>query len=286
MKPYLLSGLTVIWAASLSGCASIESLNPFSQKEEIVVATPENPAFEVVCLWQPGQGRNERGIPTRGFDGQILFFTRKDDTPVVVDGDVKIYQFDDYGPREEWDKPIAEFSFTSEQWQYFLGKGLLGPGYHLFIPYSREHSEQVNVSLMVRFTPHGGGQPLYSKLIKATLPGTFESDEVASGVRDYTNLRDADGKKIEQVVGEQMKSLKPSAPAPAPQSGLQAQTIHRFMPARSEQTPATMEPTADGPIRQVGFEEPSPDEPSLLDKLKSEAVSRRFEVSAMHSTMH
>ena len=136
-------------------------------------ASPENPAIEVVCLWQPAKGTGPNGLPTRGMAGQIMFFTRGSAAPVIADGDVRIYEFDDQGTADELRKPIHQFDFLAADWQNFQSQGTLGPCYNIFVPYVKGGHKQVEVTMQLRFTPKGA-PTLYSDMTSVTLPGTID----------------------------------------------------------------------------------------------------------------
>lgn len=136
-------------------------------------ASPENPAIEVVCLWQPAKGTGANGLPTRGMAGQIMFFTRGSAAPVMADGDVRIYEFDDQGTADELRKPIHQFDFLAADWQNFQSQGTLGPCYNIFVPYVKGGHKQVEVTMQLRFTPKGA-PTLYSDMTSVTLPGSID----------------------------------------------------------------------------------------------------------------
>src|SRR5262245_32229519 len=94
---------SLLLAALVStGCSHISVFS----REKVVEADKQNPAAEVVSLWQPAKGPGLNNVPGRGFAGQILFFTRGSSTPVVVDGDVRVYLFDNQGTPEQQAKPL------------------------------------------------------------------------------------------------------------------------------------------------------------------------------------
>lgn len=139
-------------------------------------ASPENPAIEVVCLWQPAKGTGTNGLPTRGMAGQIMFFTRGSAAPVIAEGDVRIYEFDDQGTPEELGKPIHQFDFRAEDWRNFLHQGTLGPCYNIFVPYVRGGHKQVECTMQMRFSSKGA-PTLYSDMTSVTLPGTIDQSD-------------------------------------------------------------------------------------------------------------
>ena len=76
----------------------------------------KNPAVEILTLWQSSDGPGPQGVPIRGFGGQIYFFTQNKGAPVLVNGKVRIYVFDDHGTAQEQGRPIGEYDFDSANW--------------------------------------------------------------------------------------------------------------------------------------------------------------------------
>ncbi len=96
-----------------SGCASIPFFGKSAKFEQ---ADAKNPAVELLTLWQCTEGPGPQGVPIRGFAGQIYFFTQNKGAPVLVDGKVRIYIFDDHGTAKEQGRPIGEYDFDSASW--------------------------------------------------------------------------------------------------------------------------------------------------------------------------
>ena len=140
---------------ALPGCASLQIpfLNSTPQ------ASARNPVVQIVCMWEPSEGRDPSGAPARGFAGQILFLGNRGGTPVAVDGEVMVYVFDDIGTDEERSAPIHQFRFDARAWNNHLKPGTLGPAYHCFIPYTRPGGMEANCTLRMRFTPTDTNQP-------------------------------------------------------------------------------------------------------------------------------
>lgn len=134
------------------GCTTFKS--PFGTK--IPTATAADPATQILCFWQPGEGNDPDGYPCRGFSGQILFTSNKSQAPVKIDGDVRIYLFDDQGTVDEQAKPLRQFDFDGGSWNIHLGKTSLGPTYSIFIPYVRRGVTEANCSLRIRLKPKHG----------------------------------------------------------------------------------------------------------------------------------
>ncbi len=134
------------------GCATLHfpHLDLRSRK-----ATARNPVAKVVCLWEPAEGRDPKGNPCHGFAGQILFLNSSS-LPVSVDGDVRVYLFDDQGTIEEQSEPLHKFDFDSGAWAQHYTYGTLGPAYNVFIPYMRHGTYEATCALRLRLTPKQG----------------------------------------------------------------------------------------------------------------------------------
>jgi hypothetical protein len=139
--------------ALLSGCATLQF--PWNG-DGMPRATARNPVVKIVCLWEPAEGRDPDGLPCRGFAGQIIFLSSRNALPVKVDGDIRIYLFDDVGTAEEQSKPFHQFDFDSGAWQGQLSKSAVGPSYSVFVPYVRRGQFNAKCTLRVRLHPKSG----------------------------------------------------------------------------------------------------------------------------------
>jgi hypothetical protein len=165
---WLPAALAVLLIFTGSGCASFTLLN--LKGEKLPTADAAHPAIEVLAIWQAAEGPGAGGIPTRGFAGQIFFFTQDHAAPVVVDGKARIYIFDDHGTAQQQARPLHQFDFDPESWRAHLQNSKLGPTYGVFIPYPRSDYHQAVCSLRIRFTS-ATGAPLYSASSTIVLPG-------------------------------------------------------------------------------------------------------------------
>lgn len=150
----------------MCGCQAV----PFFSKFHYLEADSRHPLMEVLCVWEPAEGRGVDNSPTRGFGGQILCFASGYKEPVKVHGDVRVYVFDDKGVNGDTSLPIHQFDFTADAWNTFLKPSSLGPSYQIFIPYTRKGLEAANCTLRVRLTPEGG-LPVYSRMATVALAG-------------------------------------------------------------------------------------------------------------------
>ena len=160
---------------TVSGCTTTSLFSKFTHKQKFSKATPQNPAVRCLCLWEPSEGTGVDNKPARGVSGQIFFFTRGDASSVEVEGDVRVFLFDDQGAAEAQAQPLHQFDFLAGSWQAHVTSTQFGPAYQLFVPYSRKGHHQAALAIRVRLTPPSGS-PLYSEIAKVTLPG-YERDK-------------------------------------------------------------------------------------------------------------
>lgn len=156
--------------ACSSGCATSSLFSSLSHKEDVPKATSKNPAVRCLCLWEPAEGTGVDNKPARGVAGQIFFFTRDSVSSVAVEGDVRIFVFDDQGTEEEQSKPLHQFDFKDNTFQAFLTPTQFGPSYQLFVPYSRKGRHQAELAVRVRLA-QDGAPPVFSEITKVVLNG-------------------------------------------------------------------------------------------------------------------
>ena len=172
-----------------SGCATLKM--PFG-KDRMQTATARNPVTQVICIWQPSEGRDSSGMPCRGFAGQILFLAGRNSLPVMVEGDVRIYLFDDQGTDEEQTKPIHQYDFDTGSWSPHLTKGTLGPTYSVFVPYTRRGTYEAKCALRVRLKP--ADEPaVFSDMAMVPLDGRpKKASDTASQLPSAVEVKAAD----------------------------------------------------------------------------------------------
>lgn len=109
------------------------------------------PIVDILALWQPGEGRDANGLPTRGFAGQVFFFAAGSKEPVPVAGDVSIVIFDDQGSAEEQSTPLHEFHFRDGVWNELERTSNVGTSYQVFVPYTRAGDHRASCSLRLKY---------------------------------------------------------------------------------------------------------------------------------------
>ena len=224
----------------MTGCGETAFLNwtNFKFPEKIPTADEKNPAVRIVCIWEPAQGRGVSGAPSRGFAGQILFFQRGNPSPLMVEGDVRIYLFDEHGSPEEQAKPIRQFDFIGGAWTSHGNLGQLGPSYHIFIPYVRKHSYETRCSLRVRLKPTAG-PVIFSEPVSVTLPGRKRETETDAEGPAVPLLNDEQG---ETLLGASIKQFSVKLGAAA---GPVRQVVSQKRRSQTNDEPAELQSRED-----------------------------------------
>lgn len=259
-----LSVCALVMASLTVGCTTFHF--PFDKR--IPKASASDPAVQIVCLWQQADGRAPEGFPCQGFSGQILFLSSKHGTPVQVEGDVRIYLFDDHGTEEEQTLPLRQFDFDAGSWTVHLTQTSLGPSYSVFVPYVRRGVKDANCALRVRLKPKKG-PVVFSDLSNMPLNGNRkpvrgeeakpiseeENDEIAAeamagSLRRTTTISMGSKPKTTESVSN-VKREKPANKV-APASHQTAQPASQITQASHEVVSETPKASADSErIRQL-----------------------------------
>ena len=168
-QAWMIAVLAISLACS-SGCATSGLFSSWTHKDEVPKATAKNPAVRCLCLWEPAEGTGVDNKPARGVAGQIFFFTRDSVSSVAIEGDVRIFVFDDQGSEEEQSKPLHQFDFKDNTFKAFLTPTQFGPAYQLFVPYSRKGRHQAELAIRIRLAQEGA-PPVFSDITKVVLNG-------------------------------------------------------------------------------------------------------------------
>src|SRR5262249_41391086 len=143
-------------------------------KTDFPKSGPKNPVIRILGVWEPATGIGLDNKTTRGFSGQIYFFTQGSELAAAVDGDVRVYVFVDEGRPEDQMLELDEDNFDAKTWNAFLAKGPLGATYSVFIPYIRPGNHEAKCTLRIRYKPTNG-PVAYSEFVNICLEGKKKS---------------------------------------------------------------------------------------------------------------
>ena len=184
--PCLLAATSLFLLPS-TGCSSLSL--PFGRNSP--TAGDNGKPARCLCLWQPVNAEDATGNPVRGFGGQIYFFAAGSEEPIEVDGDVRVFVFDDVGTPEQQARPKDVQDFDSFVWKSFVNKSQFGTNYTVFVPYSNSSDYESVCSLRLRLQRPNGSQ-LFSDMATVKLAGEPRED-----------------KSIRQLVSPREHSIRP-----------------------------------------------------------------------------
>ena len=142
-------GCSVPRSASDLKPSKVFSLDDEDEPQEGIPVRMEGTWTDTV-LNQPGQK------PQRGFGGRLLFYGRKDERPILVDGQLVVYAFDETGREVTDNKPTRRYVFPADQMPLRMSKSEIGASYSFWLPWDEAGGPQTEVSLICRFEPKRG----------------------------------------------------------------------------------------------------------------------------------
>jgi hypothetical protein len=109
--------------------------------------------------------------PQRGFGGRLMFYDREGDKPILVEGQLIVYAFDETNRDPTDNKPTRRYVFPPEQMPLHMSKNEIGPSYSFWLPWDEVGGPKTEVSLMCRFEPTRG-TVIVGEQTRHLLPGT------------------------------------------------------------------------------------------------------------------
>jgi hypothetical protein len=100
-------------------------------------------------LTQPGQK------PQRGFGGRLVFYGKDEKEPILVDGQLVVYAFDETGRDPTNNKPTRRYVFPADQVPRHMSISEIGASYSFWLPWDEAGGPRTEVSLICRFEPKG-----------------------------------------------------------------------------------------------------------------------------------
>ena len=162
---------------------SMKSSWPFRDKDEPQEGTPTR----MTCAWtdtvmsQPGKKSQ------RGFGGRLVFYEEDEKNPIIVDGQLVVYAFDETGRDPTDNKPTRRYVFPAEQMPLHMSKNQLGASYSFFLPWDEAGGPKTEISLICRFEPKDG-QVVSSEQTRQVLPGSIAATPTAGDHRQPPKL--------------------------------------------------------------------------------------------------
>jgi len=182
-------------------------------------------------LHQPGKK------PQRGFGGRLIFYGKDNEKPVLVDGQVVIYAFDETNRVPTNNKPTRRYVFPQDQLSRRMSMSEVGPSYSFWLPWDEAGGPQTEISLIARFEPKDG-PIVIGEQTKHLLPG----ETPATGIVNNTPPKLPDGIPM-RPAAPQLASLVEQAQAQAANNQVQlAQVQLASYDAATGQPPQQLPP--------------------------------------------
>jgi hypothetical protein len=150
------------------GCAKFD-LKKNIPWEELPFNEPPQPMKLIPC-WTDTVLQSPGRPAMRGFGGRLMFYGKKDNTPIKVEGSLVVYAFDEMNRDPNNVVPDRKFVFSVEQFKDHHSKSDRGHSYSVWIPWDEAGGDRREISLIARFTPNKGGT-VVSEQTKHLLPG-------------------------------------------------------------------------------------------------------------------
>ena len=130
--------------------------------------------------------------PQRGFGGRLIFYGEDAEKPVLVDGQLVVYAFDETNRQPTDNKPTRRYVFPPDQVSRRMSKTAMGPSYSFWLPWDEVGGAQTEISLIARFEPMGGAI-VVGEQTKHLLPGELGSGIGIAGTPAVTTSKLPEG---------------------------------------------------------------------------------------------
>lgn len=175
---YLLRASLLVGAAlalAATGCSTLDlhdkiTLPGFGPRPQ--VPTRMTDFWTDTVLYQPG-------LPgVRGFGGRIMFYNDASESPIMVEGTLTVFAYDESRGQVSYSAPDRKYIFTAEQLPKHYSKSELGHSYSFWLPWDEVGGPRKKICLIARFEPRKGHM-IVSQPCRKVLPGEPSEGEVA-----------------------------------------------------------------------------------------------------------
>jgi hypothetical protein len=178
------SVVTMVVFSALAGCSTPQA-SDFKPSKLFSLDDDDEPQkgipVRMVGTWTDTVLTKAGQKPQRGFGGRLIFYGKEDDRPILIDGQLVVYAFDEAGRAVTDNKPTRRYVFPPDQIPRHMSKSQLGVSYSFWLPWDETGGPQTEVSLICRFESQGGGV-ITSEQTRHLLPGTLPlANNVADG---------------------------------------------------------------------------------------------------------
>jgi hypothetical protein len=282
---------------------SLDNTWPFRDKDKPQEGTP----VRMVGTWTDTVMTQAGQKPQRGFGGRILFYDKEGKKPILVEGQLVVYAFDETNRQPTDNKPTRRYVFPADQMAIHMSKCELGASYSFWLPWDEAGGPKTEVGLICRFEPKGGavvtGEQTHH-LLPGTIPplgatvGSPKPPKVPEGVPSKParlTLEDLQAKRNAEQQAQQTSFQAPTAGSPqgavanaalqtgvTPDRRLSASTI--ALP-QNYQMPDTA--TLNAAMQAAGYQQAAAQmSPNAGQSQMSPAQTRTYNMAAPGMTMN
>lgn len=169
-------GAGTVHAWSMPKMFSLDNTWPFKDKDKPQEGTP----IRMVCTWTDTVMTQAGQKPQRGFGGRIIFYDKEAKKPILVEGQLIVYAFDETNRDITDNKPTRRYVFPADQIPAHMSKCDMGASYSFWLPWDEAGGPKTTVSLISRFEPKGGAV-VTSEQTKLNLPGKVAPPSATAG---------------------------------------------------------------------------------------------------------
>jgi len=173
----LLTGCKAPWSGDgkLAKLFSLDSSWPWGDDDEPEEGIP----VRLVGTWVDTV-LNQAGKPSqRGFGGRVIFYGKDSEKPILVDGQLVVYAFDETNREPTDNRPTRRYVFPADQVARRMSVSELGPSYSFWLPWDEVGGPQTEISLVARFEPKDG-PVVVGEQTRHVLPGRLTPSDMAA----------------------------------------------------------------------------------------------------------
>jgi hypothetical protein len=134
---------------------------------------------KIVGNWTDAVLYQEGQKPQRGFGGRLLFYDNESQKPILVDGQLVVYAFNEVGRAPTDNMPTLRYVIPAVELPKHMSTCELGASYSVWLPWDEVGGPKTEVSLVCRFEPKAGAV-VVSEQTRHYLAGSELPDSVAA----------------------------------------------------------------------------------------------------------
>jgi hypothetical protein len=137
-----------------------------------------------------------------------VFYGRDEKKPILVDGQLVVYAFDETGRDPADNRPTRRYVFPVDQVPRHMSISEVGASYSFWLPWDEAGGPRTEVSLICRFEPKGGAV-ITSEQTRHLLPGALAPHSTTAVARQPPPLPEGVPSRPAQPTLESLRNHRP-----------------------------------------------------------------------------